>query len=156
MGSTPGLGACALTHLTAGAQPLKTPQAKSPKWQEGKSESCESAAAVKASWKHLWCNKSGIIQYALHVHRICAEAFYPPLKHYSTICLQLNFPLFCFCFCCERKKQQPKTLYRGLYPKLLRFLFRGYEREPWQTTFFSMKSVGKAFQADCRLPGSID
>lgn len=151
--SNPGLGACALTHLTAGAQTLKhhKPEVRSDKRVNLRAvkllpllKPCLSTCGVI---KPSSCNTpSTFTEYVLK-HFILHQ------KRYSTTCLQLNFSLFCFA---SAVKEKIKTLYQGLYPKLLRFLFRGYEREPWQTAFLSMRSVGKAFQADCQLPGSID
>lgn len=82
----------------------KTSQAWSPKWQEGKSESCESAAF--APLKHLWCSKTLLssCNTPTTFTDYVQKHFILHQKHYSTICLQLNIPLLCFASAVKEKK----------------------------------------------------
>lgn len=103
MGSRPGLGACALTHLTAGAQTLKHHK---PEVQGDKrvNLSCESAAF--ALLKHLWCSKTLLssCNTPTTFTDYVQKHFILHQKHYSTICLQLNIPLLCFASAVKEKK----------------------------------------------------
>lgn len=82
----------------------KTPQAWSPTWQEGKSESCECAAS--ALLKHLWCSKTLLSSgNTPTTFTDDVQKHFTHQKHDSTICLELDIPLLCFASAVKEEKK---------------------------------------------------
>lgn len=96
MGSTSGLGACALIQLTAEAQILKHHH---PEDQGMKS------LELLLCFQFPECACGVVMQYTHNIHRLSAETLYPPLKALLItiwVCVS-DHPSIMFCCCCEKK-----------------------------------------------------
>lgn len=124
-----GLGACAFIQHTAEAQTLK---------HHKRSDQSDQASDVRAATRlpvpQIYLSRSKTLSLSCHTaaaSAICQIAFVHNRKHCGCVCVCPNIQVICFAFTVK------KNPYQCLFPNvLLRFLFRGYERKPWQATVF--------------------
>lgn len=128
-----GLGACAsrLIQHTPEAQTLKNHK---PEDQSDHELDQSAATGLSVPWIYLSCSKtlSSWCDTPTAFTRYLLKHCIPDLKHQSeSMCV---LPSKSYGLLSQWKKKNP---YQGLFPNVLRrFLFRGYERKPWQAVLF--------------------
>lgn len=135
MGSKSGLGACAFIQLTAEAQTLKHH-----KPSDQSNQALDVRAVTRLPVPQIYLSRSKTLSssscHTAAAFTMCRSPFIPNRKHWSVSVSNCPNPMFCF-HCEKKQKKGKKNPYQCLFPNvLLRFLFRGYERKPWQATVF--------------------
>lgn len=142
-----GLGACAFIQHTAEAQTLK---------HHKRSDQSDQASDVRAATRlpvpQIYLSRSKTLSLSCHTaaaSAICQIAFVHNRKHCGCVCVCPNIQVICFAF---TVKKTPISVYFQTY-SLGSFLgdMRGNLGRPQ----FSMRSVSKAFQAECEISGRL-